>query len=146
MLDVGARDCRYAKEFLELGFTDVHAFDIKKLKGLDIGPKITYSDSSLFDYNPPRNFDIVVCRHVLPFTGNIRAGIQKLLTLGKVVVFTVFGPEHTANNPELISHEDVLAELSSYAIRYQSDAKYFASNYAGQEKFWHVLTFVVETK
>ncbi len=145
MLDVGTRDFRYAKEFLELGFSYVEALDPLLPEDQKIPEKIIFHQTTLENFIPKKKFDIVVCRHVLSFTDNPYKAIEKLLLIGKTVIFTIFGPNDPwAGKVKTITHEDLMIFLEDFNIRYHSEAHYFAKTYAGDEKLWHVHTVIVK--
>jgi 2-polyprenyl-3-methyl-5-hydroxy-6-metoxy-1,4-benzoquinol methylase len=147
MLDVGSRDCCYAREFVRMGFPVVCAFDPDPSIFTGEHQGVTVFQSTILDYQPDQIFDIVVCRHVLPFTGDLFLNLEKLLTFGVVIAFTTFGPLQKAINPEPVTHQDVLDFLKkqNLDIRYEGSARYYANNYAGVEKFWDVSTAVSTT-
>jgi 2-polyprenyl-3-methyl-5-hydroxy-6-metoxy-1,4-benzoquinol methylase len=91
-LDVGTKDGKIAQQLSTLGL-EVDAIDIEKIP--EHNPVINFEQTSLEDFlkKNTKHFDIVIARHVLPFTNDPLVLISKLNSIAGIFIFTCFGPQ-----------------------------------------------------
>lgn len=90
LLDVGARDTRLAEILNKEGFTKITLIDKNELVDANESG-FEFIKTDLETFKPEYNYDIVVCRHVLPFTKEPLENLKKILSFGTVTYFTMFG-------------------------------------------------------
>lgn len=146
VLDVGAKDGRISSQFAEMGMT-VDAIDIEKpsvdIKGVHFG---TISVEDFLQKND-KQYDIIVARHVLHHLQNPKEIIEKLNNIAGIFFFTCFGPKDDwEGRVSTLSHEEVMSLFEPKSIRHHSEAFQYGKTYAGDMKYWHINTFVIDNK
>jgi DNA helicase-2/ATP-dependent DNA helicase PcrA len=92
-----------------------------------------------------KRYDIVIARHVLPFTSDPLTLITKLNTIANIFVFTCFGPTDDWKDEDYIITltKDELHDLfAPNTIKHYSETFEETKTYKGGSKFWHYHTFV----
>jgi|AntRauTorcE11897_2_1112592.scaffolds.fasta_scaffold08489_3 SAM-dependent methyltransferase len=148
VLDVGCKDGATALLFAKLGLT-VDAIDIHAPR--EPLENISFRQISIEDFltENTREFDIVVARHILPFTKKPLDLVEKLNSIAGVFMFTCFGPQdewHGREDVVTITHEKVKGLFSATSIRHRSETFEYSTTYTGNIKFWHVHTFVIDNR
>ena len=143
VLDVGTKDGFIASKFAELGM-EVDAIDINDLENPIEGVNFKKISIKEFLDKNTKTYDIVVCRHVLHHLDNPQEVIRGLNEISKIFVFTCFGPKDDwAAEVTTLSHNDVLNMFKPETVRHHSEAFQYGKTYLGDEKFWHINTFVI---
>lgn len=142
MLDVGTKDGMIASQFAELGL-EVDAIDIRQ-PDKDIG-NVNFKKISVEDFLLQNNkdYDIVVCRHVLHQLKEPKRVIEALNQIADIFFFTCFGSK---DEWFTLEHEDVLTMFQSETVRHHSEAFQYGKTYAGDMKYWHINTFVIDNR
>ncbi|MCB9811460.1 methyltransferase domain-containing protein [Candidatus Nomurabacteria bacterium] len=144
LLDVGTKDGFYASKFVDIGM-EVDAIDVMDLEVVPTGVNYEKINVEEFLIKNNKTYDITVCRHVLHHLDHPKTIIEKLNAISKVFVFTCFGPKDDwAGQVSTLSHNEVLSMFKPETIRHHSEAFQYGNTYAGEEKFWHINTFVIK--
>jgi hypothetical protein len=144
-LDIGARNTDLAEIFKAKGFTSILLVD----KNFEKKPEgFLYEEIDLIDFKPSQNYDVVVCRHTLPFTKDPLGNMEKILSFGTTCFFTFFGPQDDRKNLSITkeSIEKTLARHTHISIVYRDEIEYDGLLYSGDIIHWHVFTYVTTKK
>jgi SAM-dependent methyltransferase len=143
-LEVGAGEGKDASDIRSLGYT-VMEFD-----------KTSGTDLRTYDYGCDR-FDFINVNNVLPFVQDkeeVKVTLQKMtqaLKKGGILHFTLFGENDPwISRPEMSFwsfHEsnDFVDTLDLKCILRCSE-EYMGKTMAGEDKYWHILRFVLVRK
>lgn len=147
-LDVGTRNGEVANRLTDLGFI-VDAIDLN----LPATPlqSAHFEQISVEDFlqKNSKTYDVVIARHVLPFTTQPLELIEKLKTISGVFLFTCFGPQdewHVREDVVTLGKEQLMSLFSPTQIRHYSETFEYSSTYKGNVKFWHIHTFVIDNR
>ncbi len=145
-LDVGTRDGRIAAHLVQSGLV-VEAIDINELTAPL--PGVIFTQISVEDFlkENTKHYDLVVARHVLHHVSDPKAVIQDLADIADILFFTCFGPQDEwAGKVSTLSHEEVMGLFRVEQVRHHSEAFQYGKTYAGDMKFWHINTFVIDNR
>ena len=143
VLDVGTKDGFIAAKFAELGMK-VDAIDIQDMERTIDGVNFEKIGVSDFLDKNTKKYDITVRRHVVHHLANPKEIIARLNTVSNIFVFTCFGPKDDwAGKVSILSHDEVLSMFEPESVRHHSEAFQYGKTYSGDEKFWHINTFVI---
>ena len=146
VLDVGARDGIVSSQFSELGM-DVDAIDIHKPESEIVGVNFEEISVENFLKKNDKNYHIVIARHVMHLLDNPKKIIEDLNKISGVFFFTCFGPKDDwSERVSVLSHEEILKMFKLETVRHHSEAFQYAKTYAGDMKYWHVHTFVIDNR
>jgi SAM-dependent methyltransferase len=142
-LEIGCGDGKFANFLQENGVT-VTAVDIERSPNLN--KDITFEMMKFENYTPDTVFDLVHARNVIPFFKDKPEQLKRLLTMGKYVFFTFFGPHDPwAEFNRTISKEDMVSVLKNVTVLYSKEEEYIGPTMKGDLKPWHIFTYVVKT-
>lgn len=146
VLDVGARDGNISSRFVEIGMS-VDAIDINepevKIEG------VNFETISIEDFlkKNDKKYDIVVARHVLHHLQNPKEIIKNLNDISGIFFFTCFGPKDDwVGKVSTVTHDEVLSMFKSESVKHHSEAFQYGKTYAGDVKYWHINTFVIDNR
>lgn len=148
VLDIGTKDALSIKPFIQ-GEFEVHAIDIKPLAQPVENLQFTQTSIEDFLQQNIQNFDIVIARHILPFTSDPLHLISEIKKMAGVFLFTCFGPEDEWRDREDITtlkKEDLTSLFKTEQIRHYSETLEYSGTYSGNTKFWHIHTLVVDLR
>lgn len=146
MLDVGTRDGAIASKFADLGLT-VNAIDIHKPKHKIVNVNFEQISIKEFLIKNELEFDVVVARHVLHHLQNPKVVLEGLNAIAGVFFFTCFGPkDEWFGQVSTLAHDEVLDMFSEARVVHHSEAFQYGKTYAGNIKFWHISTFVINNR
>lgn len=146
VLDVGTKDGTIATRFVDLGMK-VDAIDIHPLPSLIEG--VNFEEISIEDFLAKNNkhYDIIICRHILHHLSNPKEIIEQLSEIGSIFFFTCFGEKDDwAGKVTTLKHDEVLTLFPEKTVRHHSEAFQYGKTYAGDTKFWHINTFVIDNR
>lgn len=102
---------------------------------------------SLESFITKDSYDLVVCRHVLPFIENPLKQLERILSFGTITYFTLFGMDDERIKVSKVTKEqveEVLQKFPNLEIRYQSESKFKGKLYNGDVIDWHLLTYITK--
>lgn len=144
-LDIGARNTDLAVVLKDNGFEQVTLID---KDFIDIGAiDCNYIQTDLSDFNPTETFDLVIARHVLPFTDNPLQEFKKILSFSKVCYVTFFGNDDDRKRIFLFSKDEIegiINEHDSLEVLYKNEIHYQGKLYNGSLNNWHVFTYIIK--
>ena|GEM_PF-662117 len=140
-LDIGCGEGKFAN-FLDENGIKVTAIDIEDAPYLR--PNVIFKRNRFEDFETDQVFDLVHARHVVPFMENKPEQVRRMLTMGKYVLFTFFGPNDPWQNLS-ISKEEILEALHDVTILYISEEEFIGPKMDGGMKPWHIFTVVFKT-
>ena len=148
VLDIGARNSNLAIKLKDFGFNEVTLLDkedlnIEKIDG------VNFLKADISNYIFDKTYDIVICRHVLPFTKEPMKVLKKILDTGNICFFTLFGHDDDRKKLSLVDLneiENTIATNSKVEIIYKNEIHYKGPLYNGDINNWHIFTFVTEKK
>lgn len=146
VLDVGARDGLIASRFAEMGMA-VDAIDINEPAAQIEG--VNFETVSVEDFleKSDKRYDIVVARHVLHHVTNPKEVIKSLNDRAGIFFFTCFGPKDDwVGKVSTLAQEEVLSMFQRESVRHHSEAFQYGKTYAGDMKYWHINTFVIDNR
>lgn len=146
VLDVGTKDGAIALQFAELEM-DVDAIDIHPLP--QESDQINFKEISVDDFleSNDKHYDVVVCRHVLHYLQNPIKVIEQLNSIANIFFFTCFGEKDDLSDRIItLKHDEVLALFPEKSVRHHSEAFQYGKTYAGDMKYWHINTFVIDNR
>ena len=148
MLDVGTKDGQIALQLSKLGL-QVDAIDTEPLP--NVIPDITFNQVSVEDFlaSNSKTYDIVVARHVLPFTKDPLSLIQQLNSIAGIFVFTCFGQQddwRDADHIVTLDKAELYELFKRETIKHYSETFEETRGYQGNLKFWHYHTFVIDNR
>lgn len=148
VLDVGTRDGAIATQFADRGFTVTAVDPHPTQKEV---PNVTLRTESIEHFldSTTERFDIIVARHVLPFTPDPLDLIQKLSARAHIFYFTCFGErDDWRDRADIVTVEKtVLHSLFDPAtIRHYSETFEQSRTYRDNIKHWHIHTFVLDNR
>jgi hypothetical protein len=146
VLDVGTRDGAISSRLVEMGMVvdaiDKNAID-PKVEG------VNFETISVEDYliKNDKKYDLVLARHVMHQLDNPKKVIEDLNKITDVFFFTCFGPKDDwAERVSILSHDEVMSMFKVESVKHHSETFEFAKTYAGDTKFWHINTFVIDNR
>src|SRR5690606_39196728 len=89
-------------------------------------------------------YDLVHARNVVPFMHDKAKQVVKMLTMGRYILFTFFGPHDPWNNLSA-EKEEILPSLKNSEIIYSCEEEFVGKTMTGDKKAWHIFTYVVKT-
>lgn len=140
-LDIGCGDGKFAN-FLSENSIKVTAIDIQDAP--DLRPDVVFEKTSFEDFETDTIFDLVHARNVLPFMENKPEQVKRMLTMGKYVLFTFFGP-HDPWQKMSVPKDEIVSVLHDVTIVYLSEEEFIGPQIDGTLKPWHLFTVVVKT-
>jgi SAM-dependent methyltransferase len=146
VLDVGARDGVISARFAEIEMS-VDAIDIHEPKSSVEG--VNFQTISVEDFllQNDKMYDIVVARHVLHHLARPKEIIQSLNNIAGIFFFTCFGPKDDwEGKVSTLAHDEVLSMFHSGSVKHHSEAFQYGKTYAGDTKYWHINTFVIDNR
>lgn len=88
-----------------------------------------------------------MCRHVLHLLPNPVEVIGKLNDIANIFFFTCFGEKDDwSDKVSILEHNKVLGLFSEETVRHHSEAFQYGKTYAGDMKYWHINTFVIDNR
>lgn len=142
-LEIGPGEGKFCNALQESG---VLVTAIDKERSSNIHPQVRFETMSFEDYIPDKPFDLVHARNVIPFFKNKPEQLARMLSMGRYVYFTFFGPSDPwAEKGMTISKDEMLPVLKSAKILYWKEEQYEGSTMKGDIKPWHVFTYLVQT-
>jgi len=144
VLDVGARNGGISSRLVELG-RQVDAIDVKSPAAEIAG--VTFEAISVEDFllKNTKQYDLVIARHMLHYLDNPKAVIAGLNNISGIFFFTCFGPQDDwADKVTVLSHDEVLSLFKPESVKHHSEAFQYGKTYAGDTKYWHINTFVID--
>lgn len=146
VLDVGTKDGFIATRFAELEM-EVDAIDIHPLPSPIENVNFKEIDVEDFLEQNDNHYDIVVCRHVLHHLDNPKEIIKQLNSIAGLFFFTCFGEKDDwVNKVSTLTHNEVLELFPKETVKHHSEAFQYGKTYAGDTKFWHIHTFVIDNR
>jgi 2-polyprenyl-3-methyl-5-hydroxy-6-metoxy-1,4-benzoquinol methylase len=146
VLDVGARDGVISSQFVVLGM-EVDAIDIRTPELYRKGVNFEQISVDKFLEKNNKHYDIVIARHVMHLLDNPTKVIKDLQKISGVFFFTCFGPKDDwADTVTVLSHDEVLSMFAPESVKHHSEAFQHAKTYAGDVKYWHIHTFVIDNR
>lgn len=142
-LDIGTRDGATAAALAREGL-QVTAIDIRELP--EAVPGICFEKIGIEEFlqRNTKKYDVVVMRHVLHLVADPKAVIRQLQSISRVLFFTCFGPkDEWAGEVSTLSHEELLGMFIPETVKHHSEVLERGKTYAGDEKLWHINTFVI---
>lgn len=146
LLDIGARDTKLAETLKNEGFSKITLIDKNELIDGNTS-EFEFIQTNLETFQPEINYDIVICRHVLPFTEDPLKDLEKILLFGTITYFTLFGIEDARKKLHLVTKdqiEKVLSKFPDLEICYQSESKFKGKLYNGDMIDWHLFTYITK--
>lgn len=144
VLEIGPGTGKFANELVEHGL-EVTAIDLERSPNLN--EKITFEKMSFEDYTTDKVFDLVHARNVIPFFKDKKSQLKKMLSMGKYVFFTFFGPNDPwASKGMSISNEEMLDVMKDVEILFSDEREFIGPKMDGEMKPWHIFTYLVKTK
>jgi hypothetical protein len=147
-LDVGTKDGKIAQQLAQLGFR-VDAIDVESLTEEIHGINFEQVSLETFLEKNTKRYDIVIARHVLPFTSDPLTLITKLNTIANIFVFTCFGPTDDWKDEDHIitlTKDELYDLFAPNTIKHYSETFEETKTYKGDSKFWHYHTFVTDNR
>jgi SAM-dependent methyltransferase len=145
-LDVGARDGIISARLVEFGL-DVDAIDIHEPKEEIEGVSFQKISVENFLEENTKKYNVVIARHVMHHLENPKKVIEELNKIADVFFFTCFGPKDDwAGKVSILEHDEVLSMFKPKSVIHHSEAFQYGKTYAGDTKFWHINTFVIDNR
>jgi len=146
VLDIGTKNGWIASSFANLGM-EVDAIDPQQLPNPIEGVHFEQIGVEDFIEKNERHYDIVVCRHVIHLLPNPVEVVKKLNEIANIFFFTCFGEKDDwSDRVSILEHNKVLDLFPTKNIRHHSEAFQYAKTYAGDMKYWHINTFVLDNR
>lgn len=146
ILDIGARDTKLAEILKNEGFSKITLVDKNELVDGNT-PRFEFIQTNLETFRSEINYDVVICRHVLPFTEHPLDNLEKILSFGTTTYFTLFGIDDARKKLHLVTKDQIEKALSKFPdleIRYQSESKFKGRLYNGDIIDWHLFTYITK--
>lgn len=152
-LDVGARNCVYATELAEAGFS-VDAIDVIDCPSQCLASNIHYTKVRFEDFSVLKKYDVIIARHVIPFLSiSIEKSLHKLIDMlsgNGVLYISVFGEKDdwsVKDNVMITNLNNLHKIVGNYVhVLYQSEEEFKGKTYSGEIKKWHIITMVLVKK
>ena len=141
VLDVGCGEGIFSN-FLHAQGIKVTAIDKENQPELHTG--IKFEKTTFEDFESGEVFDLVHARNVVPFMENKPKQVARMLTMGRHILFTFFGPHDPWQNL-VINKEEIVPILKDVEILYSSEEEFVGKTMNGDKKPWHIFTYVVKT-
>jgi hypothetical protein len=147
-LDVGTKDGTIAIKLTNLKIK-VDAIDTEPLPNAIAG--ITFEQISVEDFllKNTKRYDVVIARHILPFTNDPLSLIKKLNNIADVFLFTCFGPQDDwaeADHVVTLEKDEIRHACAPATVRHYSETFEYTKTYVGEMKHWHYHTVVVDNR
>lgn len=147
LLDIGARDTRLAEILNKEGFSKITLLDKNKIVGEVERERVEIIHMPLELFIPKDSYDLVVCRHVLPFVEDPLEQLERILSFGTITYFTLFGTDDDRKKLHLVTKDqikEVLQKFPNLEIRYQGESTFKGKLYNGDIINWHLFTYITK--
>lgn len=147
LLDIGARDTRLAEILSKEGFSKITLLDKNEIVGEIERERVEIIHMPLELFLPKGSYDLVICRHVLPFIENPLEQLERILSFGTITYFTLFGTDDDRKKLHLVTKdqiEEVLQKFPNLEIRYQGESIFKGKLYNGDIINWHLFTYIIK--
>lgn len=150
LIDIGARDTNLARHFKQQGLKSITLLDKEDLiDGNNDDFKFIKQDITEPEFLLNDVYDLVVCRHTLPFTKEPLVNLSKILIAGKIIYVTFFGENDDRKKLSLLSQETIdshLEKFPDYTVIYKNNLEYDGFLYNGDKIHWNVLGYLIKRK
>lgn len=144
VLEIGPGEGRFSNTLAEEDIA-VTAVDLERSS--NISEKVHFETMSFEDYHSDGVFDLIHARNVIPFFKDKPKQLGRMLSMGKYVYITFFGPKDPWSElGRTIAKEEILSVLSSkHTILYAKEEEFVGSTLNGDLKPWHIFTYLIQT-